>query len=273
MRCSTPGCPPTWASMLAHRGVVREPGCADAVELWADGGMRTAADVLQGDAAGRKPGRVRDDVDGGPGLHDLPRLPARLPATSVSRPRSRMPGGRRARRPALPAGRPVDAGVTLLTRFLAETAAELRRGVAALGARRAQELVGRSDLLVQARGRRPARPGPDARAGAAPAGADSGCPAARSDPRARHPGAGGADAGGAPAGGRQRRGPRLADGAQPVCDRARVRRARGSAGDRCRLGAGSRAGGVCRRRAHRPRARRRLRTAPARERAALGWSC
>jgi glutamate synthase (NADPH/NADH) large chain len=49
---------------------------------------------------------------------------------------------------------PVDPadGVTRLWRFFDETATELRRLVSGLGAGSAQQLVGRSDLLVQARG-------------------------------------------------------------------------------------------------------------------------
>jgi glutamate synthase (NADPH/NADH) large chain len=49
---------------------------------------------------------------------------------------------------------PVDSGdgATRLWRFFDETAGELGRLVSAMGAHSAQELVGRSDLLVQARG-------------------------------------------------------------------------------------------------------------------------
>ena len=103
----------------------------------------------------RQPGRLRDAGDGQPRLHDLPRLPARhLPrrhrhpdrdgrAGPGARPEEVHPaGGRRARPRAAPAS----------SRRWARRSSEV---VASLGYERAQDLVGRYDLLEQVVPRRP----------------------------------------------------------------------------------------------------------------------
>jgi glutamate synthase (NADPH/NADH) large chain len=143
------GLPSDLGVVLAHHALC-ESGLRDSVELWADGGMRTALDVLRVMLLGAN--RV------GFGTMSMVALGCTICrgcqldschvgiATQIEDAQEAADRGVRRFQPVDPQG-----GVDLLTRFLAETAADLRRGVAALGAARAQDLVGRSDLLVQAR--------------------------------------------------------------------------------------------------------------------------
>jgi glutamate synthase (NADPH/NADH) large chain len=121
------------------------------VELWADGGVRTAADVLKLMLLGAN--RV------GFGTMSMVALGCTICRGCQSDTchvgiATQIEDEREAAARGLKRFLPVDPGdgVTRLWRFFDETAAELRRLVSAMGADSAQELVGRSDLLVQARG-------------------------------------------------------------------------------------------------------------------------
>src|SRR6478735_4612330 len=144
------GLPSDLGLSLAH-GALSEGGLRGSVELWADGGVRTATDVLKLMLLGAN--RV------GFGTMSMVALGCTICrgcqsdtchvgiATQIEDEREAAERGLKrfvAVEPAAAAGR--------LWRFFDQTAAELRRLVAAVGADSAQELVGRSDLLVQARG-------------------------------------------------------------------------------------------------------------------------
>jgi glutamate synthase (NADPH/NADH) large chain len=135
---------------LAH-GALSAAGLRGSVELWADGGVRTAADVLKLMLLGAN--RV------GFGTMSMVALGCTICRGCQSDTchvgiATQIEDEREAAARGLKRFLPVDAGdgVTRLWRFFEETAAELRRLVSAMGAHSAQELVGRSDLLVQARG-------------------------------------------------------------------------------------------------------------------------
>jgi glutamate synthase (NADPH/NADH) large chain len=144
------GLPSDLGLTLAH-GALCEAGLRGSVELWADGGVRTAADVLKLMLLGAN--RV------GFGTMSMVALGCTICRGCQSDTchvgiATQIEDEREAAARGLKRFLPVDPGdgVTRLWRFFDETAAELRRLVSAMGARSAQELVGRSDLLVQARG-------------------------------------------------------------------------------------------------------------------------
>ena len=125
--------------------------CLGSVELWADGGVRTAADVLKLMLLGAN--RV------GFGTMSMVALGCTICRGCQSDTchvgiATQIEDEQEAAARGLKRFLPVDPGdgVTRLWRFFEETAGELRRLVSAMGAHSAQELVGRSDLLVQARG-------------------------------------------------------------------------------------------------------------------------
>jgi len=152
---------------LAHRAL-SEAGLRDAVELWADGGVRTAADVLKLLLLGAN--------RAGFGTMSMVALGCTICRACQSDTchvgiATQIEDEREAAERGLKRFVPVDPGdgVTRLWRFFDQTAAELRRLVAGLGVQSAQELVGRTDLLVQSRGHdlidlspmlEPARPAP-----------------------------------------------------------------------------------------------------------------
>ena len=144
------GLPSDLGLTLAH-GALSEAGLRGSVELWADGGVRTAADVLKLMLLGAN--RV------GFGTMSMVALGCTICRGCQSDTchvgiATQIEDEREAAARGLKRFLPVDPGdgVTRLWRFFDETAAELRRLVSAMGAHSAQELVGRSDLLVQARG-------------------------------------------------------------------------------------------------------------------------
>jgi glutamate synthase (NADPH/NADH) large chain len=144
------GLPSDLGLTLAH-GALSESGLRGSVELWADGGARTAADVLKLMVLGAN--RV------GFGTMSMVALGCTICRGCQSDTchvgiATQIEDEREAEARGLKRFLPVDPGdgVTRLWRFFEETAAELRRLVSAMGAHSAQELVGRSDLLVQARG-------------------------------------------------------------------------------------------------------------------------
>ena len=144
------GLPSDLGLTLAH-GALSEAGLRGSVELWADGGVRTAADVLKLMLLGAN--RV------GFGTMSMVALGCTICRGCQSDTchvgiATQIEDEREAAARGLKRFLPVDPGdgVTRLWRFFDETAGELRRLVSAMGARSAQELVGRSDLLVQARG-------------------------------------------------------------------------------------------------------------------------
>jgi glutamate synthase (NADPH/NADH) large chain len=144
------GLPSDLGLTLAH-GALCEAGLRGSVELWADGGVRTAADVLKLMLLGAN--RV------GFGTMSMVALGCTICRGCQSDTchvgiATQIEDEREASARGLKRFLPVDPGdgVTRLWRFFDETAAELRRLVSAMGARSAQELVGRSDLLVQGRG-------------------------------------------------------------------------------------------------------------------------
>ena len=144
------GLPSDLGLALAHRAL-SEAGLREAVELWADGGVRTATDVLKLILLGAN--RV------GFGTMSMVALGCTICRACQSDTchvgiATQIEDVREAEQRGLKRFTAVDPGdgVTRLWRFFDQTAAELRRLVAALGASSAQELVGRSDLLVQARG-------------------------------------------------------------------------------------------------------------------------
>ena len=145
------GLPSDLGLVLAHRAL-SEAGLREGVELWADGGVRTAADVAKLMLLGAN--RV------GFGTMSMVALGCTVCracqadtchvgiATQIEDEAEAAARGLKRFTPVDPAD-----GVTRLWRFFDQTAAELRRLVAGLGASSAQELVGRADLLVQGRGR------------------------------------------------------------------------------------------------------------------------
>jgi glutamate synthase (NADPH) large chain len=144
------GLPSDLGLTLAHRAL-SEAGLRGSVELWADGGVRTAADVLKLMLLGAN--RV------GFGTMSMVALGCTICRGCQSDTchvgiATQIEDEREAEARGLKRFLPVDAGdgATRLWRFFDETAGELRRLVSAMGAHSAQELVGRSDLLVQARG-------------------------------------------------------------------------------------------------------------------------
>ncbi|HWG81860.1 MAG TPA: glutamate synthase-related protein, partial [Gaiellales bacterium] len=144
------GLPSDLGLTLAH-SALSEAGLRGSVELWADGGVRTAADVLKLMLLGAN--RV------GLGTMSMVALGCTICRGCQSDTchvgiATQIEDEREAAARGLKRFLPVDPGdgVTRLWRFFDETAGELRRLVSAMGARSAQELVGRSDLLVQARG-------------------------------------------------------------------------------------------------------------------------
>jgi glutamate synthase (NADPH) large chain len=144
------GLPSDLGVTLAHRALC-EAGLRGSVELWADGGVRTAADVLKLMLLGAN--RV------GFGTMSMVALGCTICrgcqsdtchvgiATQIEDAHEATARGVKRFVPVEP-----NDAVTRLSRFFDETAAELRRLIAGLGVTRAQDLVGRSDLLVQSRG-------------------------------------------------------------------------------------------------------------------------
>src|SRR5690348_2592782 len=161
------GLPSDLGVALAHRALA-DAGLRDTVELWADGGVRTAADVLKLLLLGAN--------RAGFGTVSMVALGCTICRACQSDTchvgiATQIEDEREAAERGLKRFVPVDPGdgVTRLWRFFDQTAAELRRLVAGLGVQSAQELVGRTDLLVQARGHdlidlspmlEPARPAP-----------------------------------------------------------------------------------------------------------------
>ena len=141
------GLPCEIGTVLAHHALT-EAGIRDRVEIWADGGLRSAADAHQAHLHGRQPARLRHRVDGRHRLHDLPRLPARHLPRRHRHP-ARRARGPRARPQALRA-----AGVRPVGRrpWCATSPRWARRcasSPAQMGVSEVQELVGQADRLVQ----------------------------------------------------------------------------------------------------------------------------
>jgi glutamate synthase (NADPH) large chain len=144
------GLPSDLGVTLAHRALC-DAGLRGSVELWADGGVRTASDVVKLILLGAN--RV------GFGTMSMVALGCTICrgcqsdtchvgiATQIEHAEEATARGIKRFLPVEP-----NDAVTRLSRFFTETADELRRLVASLGARRAQDLVGRTDLLVQSRG-------------------------------------------------------------------------------------------------------------------------
>ena len=245
------GLPSDLGLTLAH-GALSEAGLRGSVELWADGGVRTAADVLKLMLLGAN--RV------GFGTMSMVALGCTICRGCQSDTchvgiATQIEDEREAAARGLKRFLPVDPGdgVTRLWRFFDETAAELRRLVSAMGAHSAQELVGRSDLLVQARGLRPDRPGCDAAARGRGRAAQPRSQAAADDAGAGDTAALGTRHGGAGAGGGSGR--RAAAGGSTRGAGVRALRRRTGGGGRGRRGIG--AGRVRGRRAVGAGARRR----------------
>ena len=127
-----------------------EAGIRNRVEIWADGGYRHAHDIVKLHCLGANRVGVRHPGDGLARLHDLPRLPARhLPRRhrdpdrdDGGRPRSTASRSSRRRRSTLPPRTAPASSPSM--------GEEVRELVAELGYERAQDLVGRYDLLEQA---------------------------------------------------------------------------------------------------------------------------
>lgn len=144
------GLPSDLGLWLAHRALC-EAGLRDSVELWADGGVRTAADVLKLMLLGANRAGFGTMSMVALGCTICRACQADTCHVGIA---TQIEDEQEAAARGLKRFVPVDPGdgVTRLWRFFDETAAELRRLVAAAGATSAQQLVGRSDLLVQARG-------------------------------------------------------------------------------------------------------------------------
>ena len=144
------GLPSDLGVVLAHRAL-SEAGLRDGVELWADGGVRTAADVLKLMLLGANRAGFGTMSMVALGCTICRACQADTCHVGIA---TQIEGEHEAAERGLKRFTAVDPsdGVTRLWRFFDQTAAELRRLVAAAGASSAQELVGRSDLLVQARG-------------------------------------------------------------------------------------------------------------------------
>ena len=145
------GLPSDLGVVLAHRALC-EAGLRDGVELWADGGVRTAGDVAKLMLLGANRTGFGTMAMVALGCTVCRACQADTChvgiATQIEDEAEAAARGLKRFTPVNPAD-----GVTRLWRFFDETAAELRRLTASLGAFSAQELVGRSDLLVQGRGR------------------------------------------------------------------------------------------------------------------------
>jgi glutamate synthase (NADPH) large chain len=161
------GLPSDLGVTLAHRAL-SEAGLRDSVELWADGGVRTADDVLKLMLLGANRAGFGTMSMVALGCTVCRACQADTCHVGIA---TQIEDEHEAAERGLKRFVPVDPGdgVTRLWRFFDETATALRAAVAALGAGSAQELVGRCDLLVQARGHDridlsgmlvPARPAP-----------------------------------------------------------------------------------------------------------------
>ncbi|NOY45984.1 MAG: glutamate synthase [Deltaproteobacteria bacterium] len=128
-----------------------EAGLRDRVELWADGGLRTAADVVKCLCLGADRAGFGTLALLGIGCIACRRchrdVCPRGIATQVETPEDAARRGIRGFEPRDP-----EQGVENLVRLLRETGEEVRRLAARLGLGRVRDLVGRRDLLVQARG-------------------------------------------------------------------------------------------------------------------------
>ena len=166
------GLPSDLGVVLAHRAL-SEAGLREGVELWADGGVRTAADVakLMLLGANRTGFGTMSMVALGCTVCRACQADTCHVGIATQIEDAAEAAARGLKR--FTAVDPAD-GVTRLWRFFDQTATELRDLVGSLGAASAQELVGRSDLLVQSRGRDridlapmldPARPAPPKRPG------------------------------------------------------------------------------------------------------------
>jgi len=144
------GLPSDLGVVLAHRAL-SEAGLRDGVELWADGGLRTAADVIKLMLLGANRAGFGTMSMVALGCTVCRACQADTCHVGIA---TQIEDEREAAARGLKRFTPVDPsdGVTRLWRFFDQTAAELRRLVASLGASTAQDLVGRSDLLVQSRG-------------------------------------------------------------------------------------------------------------------------
>ena len=122
------GLPCEIGTVLAHHALT-EAGIRDRVEIWADGGLRSAADCIKLICMGANRLGLRDGVDGRHRLHDLPRLPARHLPRRHRHPDRRRGGGRRARPQALRAAgaRAVGRGAGALLHRDGGRAARARR--------------------------------------------------------------------------------------------------------------------------------------------------
>jgi len=145
------GLPADLGVVLAHQALC-EAGLREGVELWADGGIRTAADVVKLMLLGANRTGFGTMSMVALGCTVCRACQADTCHVGIA---TQIEDEREAAARGLKRFTPVDAaeGVTRLWRFFDQTAAEVRRLVAGLGASSAQELVGRPDLLVQARGR------------------------------------------------------------------------------------------------------------------------
>ena len=144
------GLPSDLGVVLAHRAL-SEAGLRDAVELWADGGVRTACDVIRLMLLGANRAGFGTMSMVALGCTICRACQADTCHVGIA---TQIEDEREAAERGLKRFRPVDPAVASgrLWRFFDETASELRRLVAACGAPAAQQLVGRSDLLRQVRG-------------------------------------------------------------------------------------------------------------------------
>ena len=141
------GLPSDIGTRAVHRALM-EAGIRNRVEIWADGGYRHAHDIVKLHCMGANRVGLRHPGDGLAGLHDLPRLPARhLPRRHRHADRDRRAGaGARPQEVHAAGGR---LAAESCARFFPSMGEEVKRVVGALGYERAQDLVGRYDLLEQ----------------------------------------------------------------------------------------------------------------------------
>ena len=151
------GLPSDIGTRAVHRALM-EAGIRNRVEIWADGGYRHAHDIVKLHLHGRQPGRASAPWRWSRSAARSAAAASSTPATSASPPRSR------------PSSRPQEHGLKKFTpqtrRAAAESCARFFRRwarrssavVAELGYERAQDLVGRYDLLEQVSHTRATRP-------------------------------------------------------------------------------------------------------------------
>ncbi|GAB4260772.1 glutamate synthase-related protein [Deferrisoma sp.] len=155
-----------------HRALV-EAGLRGRVELWADGGLRTAEDAVKCLCLGADRVGFGTLALLGIGCIACRRchldLCPRGIATQVETPDEAERRGIRGFEP-----RDFERGVETLTRLLRATGEEIRRIAGSLGVRRVRDLVGRTELLAQARGLDLVDLAPLLEPAGAPAGSTSG---------------------------------------------------------------------------------------------------